>query len=47
MSYPEPRYLGEQGEVSVLFRAAGTGADVLALADPDGLADLLAGYLRG
>ena len=30
MSYPEPRYLGEQGEVSALFRAADTGADVLA-----------------
>ncbi|MEU4096078.1 cupin domain-containing protein [Streptomyces sp. NPDC026673] len=30
MSYPEPRYLGEQGEISALFRSADTAADVIA-----------------
>ncbi|WP_431991159.1 cupin domain-containing protein [Streptomyces albogriseolus] len=30
MSYPEPRYLGENGEVNALFRGADTPPDVVA-----------------
>ncbi|MEU1199748.1 cupin domain-containing protein [Streptomyces sp. NPDC005813] len=30
MSYPEPRYLGEQGEITALFRPADTPPDITA-----------------
>jgi mannose-6-phosphate isomerase-like protein (cupin superfamily) len=30
MSYPEPRYLGEQGEISALFRSADTSPELIA-----------------
>lgn len=30
MSYPEPRYLGEKGEINAVFRAADTPPDIVA-----------------
>ncbi|MEV5434693.1 cupin domain-containing protein [Streptomyces sp. NPDC052682] len=29
MSYPEPRYLGEKGEINAVFRSAGTPPDIV------------------
>ncbi|OEV13883.1 cupin [Streptomyces nanshensis] len=34
MSYPEPRYLGETGEVNAVFRSAGAGPDLAPATGP-------------